>query len=424
MSEITVTVQEIKVPEIQTPDEAAKFANDAADAADISGCEGYAAAGLAISQQKTRLEHGEFKPWCERHFSHRWKHSQINKLMKFSAWYYKNKKGLKLLNAKVSATTLVTLSNSKLKGEHYDSIVKRLKKGELVVTKDITEARKEQKEKERLANLYDKDGLAQCTGCDNWFKKDGFHDPNTALSCHSCHKEQEEQLEREKQEAKEEPEENSLAAIWAEASEEDKQALLQVIAASGYGTPPPEEEEEQSEEVDWDALEAEVADVEPYEEVIHWWNKCDDTDRKKLAKKLPWAKYGQDEFIPPSAAEVENYCIQKRIDGVNAEEFVSYYESRGWTVGKTNKKMASWQRAVTTWANKKKTSGWKTPSLEDVRRYIEEDGITGVNANKFWNHYEMTGWKVGGRYVKNWKAAVRKWAATSEEEKGAEEFRS
>lgn len=51
-------------------------------------------------------------------------------------------------------------------------------------------------------------------------------------------------------------------------------------------------------------------------------------------------------FVPPSVDEVRRYC-EERHNNVDPEAFVDFYESKGWMVGKN--KMKSWKAAVRTW---------------------------------------------------------------------------
>jgi hypothetical protein len=51
-------------------------------------------------------------------------------------------------------------------------------------------------------------------------------------------------------------------------------------------------------------------------------------------------------FIPPTVGEVSAYINEKGYH-VDAEQFVDFYESKGWMVGKN--KMKSWQACVRTW---------------------------------------------------------------------------
>lgn len=52
-------------------------------------------------------------------------------------------------------------------------------------------------------------------------------------------------------------------------------------------------------------------------------------------------------FAPPALAEVEAYAAEKGYRHFDAEQFVAFYESNGWKVGKNP--MKSWKAAVTTW---------------------------------------------------------------------------
>lgn len=53
-------------------------------------------------------------------------------------------------------------------------------------------------------------------------------------------------------------------------------------------------------------------------------------------------------FVPPTVEEVIAYLNEKGIGNVDAERFVSFYESKGWMIGKN--KMKSWKAAVATWS--------------------------------------------------------------------------
>ena len=51
-------------------------------------------------------------------------------------------------------------------------------------------------------------------------------------------------------------------------------------------------------------------------------------------------------FTPPSVEEVKAYCSERK-NRINAEEFVDFYASKGWMVGKN--KMKDWKACVRTW---------------------------------------------------------------------------
>lgn len=54
-------------------------------------------------------------------------------------------------------------------------------------------------------------------------------------------------------------------------------------------------------------------------------------------------------FVPPTVEEVQDYINEKGYR-VNAQRFVDYYSSKGWTIGR-NSPMKDWKAAVRTWAS-------------------------------------------------------------------------
>lgn len=59
-------------------------------------------------------------------------------------------------------------------------------------------------------------------------------------------------------------------------------------------------------------------------------------------------------FVPPTVDEVRAYCYERN-NGIDAQKFVDYYQSKGWVVGKS--KMKDWRACVRTWeGNQKKTA--------------------------------------------------------------------
>lgn len=56
----------------------------------------------------------------------------------------------------------------------------------------------------------------------------------------------------------------------------------------------------------------------------------------------------------------------------------------------------------------RKRPNFTPPSLEEVRTYCQERG-KGVDAERWISHYESNGWRVGRNPMKDWRAAVRTW---------------
>jgi len=56
-------------------------------------------------------------------------------------------------------------------------------------------------------------------------------------------------------------------------------------------------------------------------------------------------------FSPPSVEEVREYC-KSRNNGIDPEQFVAFYGSKGWMIGKN--KMKDWKQAIITWESQRK----------------------------------------------------------------------
>ena len=69
-------------------------------------------------------------------------------------------------------------------------------------------------------------------------------------------------------------------------------------------------------------------------------------------------------FVPPSLSEVKAYC-QERNNGINPEQFIDFYESKGWFVGKN--KMKDWKAAVRNWEQRRKEErGEKNDTVQNT----------------------------------------------------------
>lgn len=59
-----------------------------------------------------------------------------------------------------------------------------------------------------------------------------------------------------------------------------------------------------------------------------------------------------------------------------------------------------------------KNKKFSRPSLEELQAYIDEKGLN-VNAQNFIDYYDSNGWKVGRNPMKDWKATCRRWSSTN-----------
>ena len=61
---------------------------------------------------------------------------------------------------------------------------------------------------------------------------------------------------------------------------------------------------------------------------------------------------------------------------------------------------------------------FKKPTIDDIKTYCRERG-NGIDAELFFDFYESKGWKVGSNAMKDWKAAVRTWERNRKHEGNA-----
>ena len=78
---------------------------------------------------------------------------------------------------------------------------------------------------------------------------------------------------------------------------------------------------------------------------------------KEIHNKCASTKQKRKRFVKPTISDIEQYCSEKNIS-INAQQFIDYYESNGWKVGRNS--MKDWQATVRRWASnnygKKKSS--------------------------------------------------------------------
>lgn len=84
-------------------------------------------------------------------------------------------------------------------------------------------------------------------------------------------------------------------------------------------------------------------DVYPINEII----EVNNTNNNKTNNKTN--KGGR--FTPPSVEQVMEYCNHRQ-NGINAQNFIDFYQSKGWKVGKS--KMKDWKASVRTWETNNK----------------------------------------------------------------------
>lgn len=96
----------------------------------------------------------------------------------------------------------------------------------------------------------------------------------------------------------------------------------------------------------------------------------------ELDNKCASTKQKRKRFVKPTISDIEQYCSEKNIS-INAQQFIDYYESNGWKVGRNS--MKDWQATVRRWASnnygKKKNS--KDNAINVVNNLMSKLGGNG-----------------------------------------------
>ena len=100
-----------------------------------------------------------------------------------------------------------------------------------------------------------------------------------------------------------------------------------------------------------------------------------DKDKDKDKDKVKYKEVIRKTFSKPTIEEIEQYC-KERNNGINANTFYDFYESKDWMVGKN--KMKDWKACIRTWeqrTDKKKIDlpEWTNKKIDDGVLTIEEE---------------------------------------------------
>ena len=58
------------------------------------------------------------------------------------------------------------------------------------------------------------------------------------------------------------------------------------------------------------------------------------------------------------------------------------------------------------------------PSIDEIRSFARDEGMSDFNADAFYNFYESKGWRVGGDVMTDWRSAARCWYARDQKKRG------
>jgi len=112
---------------------------------------------------------------------------------------------------------------------------------------------------------------------------------------------------------------------------------------------------------------------------IHDGYSLDTQDRlgkDRLGKDNNNAPTRESRFIPPTIDEVRIYC-QERGNNIDPEQFVAFYESKGWMIGKN--KMKDWKAAVITWEKDRSQKTKQTAFRNYDERNTDYEALFGAS---------------------------------------------
>lgn len=119
-------------------------------------------------------------------------------------------------------------------------------------------------------------------------------------------------------------------------------------------------------------------DVNKYTNILNTKEYKKETINNKL-----FIEKKEKKFIKPTLGEVQEYC-NERNNGINAEAFYDFYESKDWYIGKN--KMKDWKACVRTWEKRNtkvetkpewfdkdiKQIQAKDEDIEEINKLLEE----------------------------------------------------
>ena len=107
-------------------------------------------------------------------------------------------------------------------------------------------------------------------------------------------------------------------------------------------------------------------------------NNNNNINKNKLNNNKDKENYTKESFRKPTFEEVSAYC-QERDNGIDAEQFIDYYESKGWMIGKN--KMKDWKASVRTWERNRKNKPKAikpnpVPEESPFKKLLREEGYS------------------------------------------------
>lgn len=94
-------------------------------------------------------------------------------------------------------------------------------------------------------------------------------------------------------------------------------------------------------------------------------------NNKELSNKQ-YKENAKRKFIKPTLEDISQYCLERN-NGINAEAFYDFYESKDWFVGKN--KMKDWKACVRTWERREENKAKPRYQIESIDERNRRLGI-------------------------------------------------
>lgn len=119
--------------------------------------------------------------------------------------------------------------------------------------------------------------------------------------------------------------------------------------------------------------------------------------RKTSSKTEKKSKDKVEDIVPDKKRTLSDKRLESRVKSL---------ESRNKSV--SSQKLDSTTAKKSAESENVQTDCFVKPSISEIVDYIQEHNLN-VDAKKFWNHYESTGWKTGKDPIRDWKGLLKKW---------------
>lgn len=161
-------------------------------------------------------------------------------------------------------------------------------------------------------------------------------------------------------------EENHIYTTWKHYDDAvDKKYQAKVENGKKGGRPKTESNQDEPAISTNNLTEPNITDHNQTEQIKLNKTKSNETKLNEMKQTNILPKTPSKRFIKPTVEEVRAYCVERK-NGINADTFVSYYESKGWLVGKSP--MKDWKACVRTWEQNEygKPKTTRKPMMSDI----------------------------------------------------------